>query len=95
MINKVCVVDQNALIPIDIYYFHYSFSTEVFVIHLSALVEVCLASVATLLIVEPTGTLQIKSCRSIHLSDWYTLLHNPNPHYGDTLHCTQEAVYPL
>ncbi|RZF37763.1 hypothetical protein LSTR_LSTR016201 [Laodelphax striatellus] len=29
------------------------------------------------------------------LSDWYTLLHNPNPNFEETIHCTQEAVYPL
>lgn len=64
-------------------------------IHLSALAEVCAAAVATVLIVEPTGSLQIRSCKTTHLSDWYTLFHNPTPYYEKTLYCTQEAVYPL
>nr|AAH55200.1 Zgc:92212 protein [Danio rerio] len=29
------------------------------------------------------------------LSDWYTMLYNPSPDYVTTLHCTQEAVFPL
>lgn len=29
------------------------------------------------------------------LSDWYTMLYNPSPDYITTLHCTQEAVFPL
>lgn len=41
------------------------------------------------------GVFEIRSCKALHLSDWYTLLFNPTPNYEETLHCTQEAVYPL
>lgn len=44
---------------------------------------------------DPWGTLSLRSCKPKQLSDWYTLLHNPSPNYSETLHCTQEAVYPL
>lgn len=64
-------------------------------LHLSALVEISCASVLTLLLSEPQGSLNVRSCKAKRLSDWYTLLHNPNPNYEETLHCTQEAVYPL
>nr|CAD7201609.1 unnamed protein product [Timema douglasi] len=72
-----------------------NFCKEVFALHLSALVETAMAAVLTLLMSEPWGKLEVRSCRTQKLSDWYTLLHNPNPDYADTLHCTQEAVYPL
>ncbi|KAL0269609.1 UNVERIFIED_CONTAM: hypothetical protein PYX00_007284 [Menopon gallinae] len=72
-----------------------SFSKDVFIIHLSALIEVCIAAAVTLLLVEPFGTWQIRSCKVKYLSDWYTLFHNPNPNYEEVLLCTQEAVYPL
>lgn len=61
----------------------------------SSLLETIIASVATLLIVEPIGVFEVRSCKALHLSDWYTLLFNPTPNYEETLHCTQEAVYPL
>ncbi|XP_065338699.1 JNK1/MAPK8-associated membrane protein isoform X2 [Cloeon dipterum] len=63
--------------------------------HASALVEVVLSVVLTLLLMEPKGSLTVYSCPSFNLSDWYTLLHNPSPDYKYTLHCTQEAAYPL
>lgn len=68
---------------------------EVIAVHLSALLEVLLASLISLQLTDPIGTFIIKSCSAKRLSDWYTLLHNPNPNYEETLHCTQEAVYPL
>lgn len=68
---------------------------EVIALHLSALFEVVLASLIVLQLMDPIGTFSIKSCKVKKLSDWYTLLHNPNPNYEATLHCTQEAVYPL
>ncbi|XP_046402356.1 JNK1/MAPK8-associated membrane protein [Ischnura elegans] len=72
-----------------------SFCKEVLILHLSALVEITAASIMTLLLVEPRGEFSIRSCKAEHLSDWYTLFHNPNPNYEETLHCTQEAVFPL
>ncbi|EEB14953.1 medulloblastoma antigen MU-MB-50.4, putative [Pediculus humanus corporis] len=68
---------------------------QVLIIHFSALVEVSIAAVATILVVEPTGSFQITSCKTRYLSDWYSLFHNPSPNYEETLHCTQEAIYPL
>lgn len=68
---------------------------EVIALHLSALLEIALASLITLQLTDPVGSFSIKSCRVNKLSDWYTLLHNPSPNYEATLHCTQEAVYPL
>ena len=77
--------------------FRYCFrlTKQVLIIHFSALVEVSIAAVATILVVEPTGSFQITSCKTRYLSDWYSLFHNPSPNYEETLHCTQEAVYPL
>jgi hypothetical protein len=72
-----------------------SFNREVIIMHTCALAEVTVAAVATLLINDPKGSLEITSCRVRHLSDWYSFLHNPNPNYEETLHCTQEVVYPL
>ncbi|XP_049778192.1 JNK1/MAPK8-associated membrane protein [Schistocerca cancellata] len=72
-----------------------SFCKEVLVLHVSAFLEIVGAAVYTLLMSRPVGSLQVSSCRAENLSDWYTLLHNPNPDYAETLHCTQEAVYPL
>ncbi|KAL3287169.1 hypothetical protein HHI36_001648 [Cryptolaemus montrouzieri] len=39
--------------------------------------------------------IDLVSMRRRSLTDWYTLLHNPDPNYEETIHCTQEAVYPL
>ncbi|XP_052574944.1 JNK1/MAPK8-associated membrane protein-like [Peromyscus californicus insignis] len=61
----------------------------------SALFECGVAAVVTLLVSNPPGTLSIYSCGVLMLSDWYTMLYNPSPDYITTLHCTQEAVYPL
>ncbi|PSN44720.1 JNK1/MAPK8-associated membrane protein [Blattella germanica] len=72
-----------------------SFCKEVLVLHISALLEIITAAVLTLLMSDPMGSLSVRSCQTEKLSDWYTLLHNPNPNYDETLHCTQEAIYPL
>ncbi|EFX72149.1 hypothetical protein DAPPUDRAFT_216283 [Daphnia pulex] len=71
------------------------FSWKTFGTHLSAFIETCLSASITLLIHEPFGSLQLRSCAVEQLSDWYTILHNPNPNYEEVLHCAQEAVYPL
>ncbi|XP_075222540.1 JNK1/MAPK8-associated membrane protein isoform X2 [Lycorma delicatula] len=72
-----------------------SCSKGALMLHISAFVEVGLSAFLTLWLSDPVGTLQIRSCKVKMLSDWYTLLHNPNPNYEETIHCTQEAVYPL
>lgn len=63
--------------------------------HITAMLECSVSAVITLLVTEPVGELSIRSCRVQMLSDWYTMLYNPSPDYINTLHCTQEAVYPL
>ncbi|XP_022250678.1 JNK1/MAPK8-associated membrane protein-like isoform X1 [Limulus polyphemus] len=72
-----------------------NFTKELVLLHISALIENVVASLLSLLIISPTGKLMINSCQVHRLSDWYTMLHNPNPGYKTTLRCTQEAVYPL
>lgn len=62
---------------------------------MTALLECAVAAIVTLLVNDPVGELQIRSCRVEMLSDWYTMLYNPSPDYITTLHCTQEAVFPL
>ena len=64
-------------------------------LHISALVESAGAGVCTLLVLDPVGKFKIRSCEVRHLSDWYSMLYNPNPGYTSTLHCTQEIIYPL
>ncbi|KAL7301444.1 hypothetical protein TKK_0005884 [Trichogramma kaykai] len=65
------------------------------ILHFSAFFETLGAAIFTLLLTEPLGSFNILSCNTQKLSDWYTLMHNPSPNYENTLHCTQEAVYPL
>lgn len=72
-----------------------TFTYEVIALYGSAIVEVVAAAVVTLLVTEPIGSFNIRSCKVRKLADWYPLLHNPNPNYEGKLHCTQEAVYPL
>lgn len=71
------------------------FTKEVILLHICALIEVVLSGVLTVLINAPTGRLELHSCRVTRLSDWYSFFHNPNPNYEETLHCTQEVVFPL
>lgn len=71
------------------------FSSSALLQHVTAMLECSVSAVITLLVTEPVGTLGIRSCRVQMLSDWYTMLYNPSPDYVNTLHCTQEAVYPL
>ncbi|XP_056267066.1 JNK1/MAPK8-associated membrane protein-like, partial [Pseudoliparis swirei] len=71
------------------------FSSSALLQHITAMLECGVSSVVTLLVTEPVGKLSIHSCHVQMLSDWYTMLYNPSPDYVNTLHCTQEAVYPL
>lgn len=63
--------------------------------HVSALLESVVAAILTLLLVEPYGSLRVRSCPVTKLSDWYSMLLNPQPNYAQKLYCTQEIVYPL
>lgn len=71
------------------------FSSSALLQHVTAMLECSVSAVITLLVTEPVGVFSIRSCRVQMLSDWYTMLYNPSPDYINTLHCTQEAVYPL
>lgn len=68
---------------------------DILLLHFIATIENLLALLITIVIMEPTGSFNIRSCGAERLSDWYTLFFNPNPHYAQTLRCTQEAVFPL
>ena len=70
-------------------------SGNLLILHASALVESAVAAICTLLVVTPVGSLSVTSCEVKALSDWYTMFYNPSPDYVHTIHCTQEAVYPL
>ena len=64
-------------------------------LHFCALLEVGLAALATLLALDPVVQLGLTSCRVDKVQDWYTFFQNPSPNYEESLHCTQEAVYPF
>ncbi|XP_053213109.1 JNK1/MAPK8-associated membrane protein-like [Panonychus citri] len=69
---------------------------EVLIVHLSALVEISLAALLTLLSFStPVGSLNLKCCGAYRIADWYTLFFNPSVNFKDTIRCAQEAVYPL
>lgn len=95
LICTIILVALNFPFP-KIIQHNYLFSTKnILVQHICAFVEVASGTLAALLVLPPTGTIGLLVCSPKALSDWYTLLHNPQPDYQDTLHCTQEAVYPL
>uniref|UniRef100_A0A3P8SFP1 Jnk1/mapk8 associated membrane protein n=1 Tax=Amphiprion percula TaxID=161767 RepID=A0A3P8SFP1_AMPPE len=89
-----------ALLPLVLHWFFIEWysgkkSSSALLQHVTAMLECSMSAVVTLLVTEPVGMLSIYSCRVQMLSDWYTMLYNPSPDYVNTLHCTQEAVYPL
>lgn len=75
--------------------FNFSVTKGEAILHMSALFEVSMSAVSTLLMYEPYWSLNIYSCNVFRLADWYTLFHNPTPNYETKLYCAQEAVYPL
>ncbi|XP_030069802.1 JNK1/MAPK8-associated membrane protein isoform X1 [Microcaecilia unicolor] len=89
-----------AMLPLILHWFFIEWysgkkSSSALFQHATALFECSAAAIVTLLVSDPMGVLHIQSCRVEMLSDWYTMLYNPSPDYVTTLHCTQEAVYPL
>lgn len=89
-----------AMLPLVLHWFFIEWysgkkSSSALFQHITALFECSAAAVLTLLVNDPVGLLSIRSCRVQMLSDWYTMLYNPSPDYVTTLHCTQEAVFPL
>ncbi|KRZ08299.1 RNA-binding protein 25, partial [Trichinella zimbabwensis] len=61
----------------------------------AAFVECVFPAILSLLIVEPKGSLNFYTCGVQKLQDWYPVFYNPVIDYTKTVHCTQEAVYPL
>uniref|UniRef100_A0A1A8HCH0 Jnk1/mapk8-associated membrane protein n=1 Tax=Nothobranchius korthausae TaxID=1143690 RepID=A0A1A8HCH0_9TELE len=87
-----------AMLPLVLHWFFiewYSGKKSALLQHLTAMLECSVSAVVTLLLTDPVGKFSIRSCQVQMLSDWYTMLYNPSPDYINTLHCTQEAVYPL
>ncbi|XP_069117426.1 JNK1/MAPK8-associated membrane protein-like [Argopecten irradians] len=88
-----------ALLSLVFHWFFIDFTNKrkrtLIILHVSALLECILAATLTLFLVDPVGSIFIRSCTVRELSDWYTMLYNPSPNYTTTLHCTQEIVYPL
>ncbi|XP_078418863.1 JNK1/MAPK8-associated membrane protein isoform X3 [Cetorhinus maximus] len=89
-----------AMLPLVLHWFFIEWysgkkSSSALFQHVTALLECTVAAIVTLLVNDPIGQLKIRSCRVKTLSDWYTMLYNPSPDYINTLHCTQEAVFPL
>ncbi|ESO93614.1 hypothetical protein LOTGIDRAFT_119100 [Lottia gigantea] len=88
-----------ALLSLCLHWFYIDYKTRgkrsVLILHISALVESVVAGIVTLVLADPIGPLEIRSCPVNHLADWYTLLYNPSLNYTTTLHCSQEIVYPL
>ncbi|PFX33404.1 JNK1/MAPK8-associated membrane protein-like [Stylophora pistillata] len=68
---------------------------SIFFLCLSAFVESTSAAIFSLLASKPQGSLSLTSCKTKQIADWYTIFFNPKPDYVNTIHCTQEAVYPL
>lgn len=63
--------------------------------HAASAAECGLATLLSLLVVPPVGSPKLVGCGVVRLSDWYTMFFNPTINYTTTMHCTQEAVYPL
>lgn len=61
----------------------------------SAILEVTLSAVFTVLLMEPMWSFKLYACRINSISDWYTFMYNPSPRYEDYIYCTQEIVYPF
>nr|XP_037876155.1 JNK1/MAPK8-associated membrane protein isoform X2 [Bombyx mori] len=89
------------LLPMVLHWFFIDMVTRgkaengVIIQHMCAFLEVISGTLAALLVLPPPGSVSLYMCSPKALSDWYTLLHNPQPDYKEMLHCTQEAVYPL
>ncbi|EDO44415.1 predicted protein [Nematostella vectensis] len=76
-------------------YFVQRVRQNMILLFVSSVIETTLAAIFTLLVNEPKGTLNLTACWTERLSDWYTVFFNPKPDYVNTIHCTNEAVYPL
>ncbi|GMS81327.1 hypothetical protein PENTCL1PPCAC_3502, partial [Pristionchus entomophagus] len=63
--------------------------------HLCIFIECSLAAVASLLVYEPYGSLQLHGCKPTRIKQWYTWMHNPTVRFAKTIPCAHEVVYPL
>ena len=61
---------------------------------LSATLEASLSLIFTLFVYKPYGSLQVYTCQSQFLYEWYPMLFNPLVNYTHTQRCTSEVVYP-
>lgn len=57
--------------------------------------EVFLGGIIASLLQNPIGSLRMNSCGMNALVDWYPYLVNPRPTFTYTLHCANEAAFPL
>ena len=95
MNSDIFVIHLQKCVFLNLFSLFCFLSSSALLQHITAMVECGVSAVVTLLVTEPVGLLGIRSCRVQMLSDWYTMLYNPSPDYVTTMHCTQEAVYPL
>ena len=68
---------------------------QIAVLQSSLIIEFVLAALLACLVFEPLGSLELISCGMDRVSDWYPALYNPVLRHGNSLHCVNEAAYPL
>ncbi|RNA17193.1 JNK1 MAPK8-associated membrane [Brachionus plicatilis] len=69
--------------------------SKIAVVYALPLVECIMALITTFLVFPPYGSLKLNACELKELSDWYSVLFNPQIDYDNQLNCTQEIVYPF
>lgn len=62
------------------------------VVYALPLVECIMALITTFLVFPPYGSLELNACELKELSDWYSVLFNPQIDYDNQLNCTQEVI---
>jgi len=67
----------------------------VWLLYISAILETLISFIILVLLLDPQGELNIRTCKVQSIKDWYTVFFNPVPDYLTTHRCTVEAVYPL
>nr|XP_022904523.1 JNK1/MAPK8-associated membrane protein isoform X1 [Onthophagus taurus]XP_022904524.1 JNK1/MAPK8-associated membrane protein isoform X1 [Onthophagus taurus] len=80
---------------IDMVIMRRRFNKAIIILHTTAILEVIISGIVSLLLMHPQGEFKINICKVRNLADWYTLWQNPSPNYEKQIYCTQEAVYPL
>jgi len=59
------------------------------------ILETAISIVLTMILLPPIGTFELHTCGVQEFSDWYPMFSNPTLQNQQTLHCSQEVVYPL